>query len=160
MKRFVFIISLLSLCFITACQEDEYGYPPVYGEVQCITPNPCVGDTLTLRVKVLSNGYGSYKGEYKWQGNGKGDILNVNSGKNNPLQPGVSPSDYIYVKNSTLYIIDPFASVPQCKYVPTVSGLHTVSMSATFNMSIATSDGTIYSGANSRSGSFNVSEKQ
>jgi hypothetical protein len=160
MKRFVFIITVLSLCFLTACKEDEYGYPPVYGEVECITPNPCVGDTLTLRVKVLSNGYGSYKGVYTWKGSTGGYILNVKSDKDNPLEPTVSPSDYIYEKNSTLYIIDPFASVPQCKYVPTVSGRHTVSMSATFNMSIATSAGTIYTGASSRSGTFTVSEKQ
>lgn len=161
MKRIVFVIAVLSLCFMTACQEEEYGYPPVYGEVQCITPNPCVGDTLTLRVKVLSNGNGSYKGEYTWKINGgSGDILNVSSDKDNPLVPEVPKSDYIYVKNSKLFIIDPFASVPECKYVPTVSGRHTVSMSALFNMSIATSEGNIYSGASSRSGTFTVSERQ
>lgn len=161
MKRIVFAIAVLSLCFMAACQEEEYGYPPVYGAVECVTSNPCVGDTLTLRVKVLSNGYGSYKGGYTWNVSaGSGDILNVSSDKNNPLEPAMSPSDYVYEKNPTLYIIDPFASVPECKYVPTASGRHTVSMSATFNMSIATSAGQIYSGASSRSGTFTVSERQ
>lgn len=159
MKRLVFIISVLSICFLIACQEDEYGYPPVYGEVECITPNPRVGDTLTLRVKVISSGNGSYKGVYTWRASSRGDILNVKSDKDNPLEPSVSPSDYIYINSSTLYIIDPFASAPQCKYVPKVSGTHTVSMSATFNMSIATSAGTIYTAANSRSGSFYVAEE-
>lgn len=161
MKRFVFVIAVLSLCFMTACQEDEYGYPPVYGGVECITPNPCVGDTLTLRVKVLSNGNGSYKGEYTWNFDGlRGDILNISSDKNNPLVLDDQKSDYNYVKNSKLFIIDPFASVPECKYVPKVAGNHSVSMSAKFNMSITTSAGQIYSGANSRSGSFTVSERQ
>lgn len=124
------MVALLLTVITVGCVEDEYGYPPVYGEVYCVEQEPMAGDSVTLRVKIEKPGNGAYRAEYSWKINGT------------------------TVKKET--VIDPFATAPELKYKFAQPGSYNVSMTATFRMSMPMASGQIASNAASKVGKVRI----
>jgi|GEM_PF-6154224 len=134
MKRTVLLTTaltgLLSIIALYGCKDDEYGYPPTYGVVYMEEAEAHLGDSITLKVEIIDPGYGSYKATYVWKVDGSTVLKQT--------------------------VIDPNASQPSMKYLPTSAGQHTASFSATHNMAVSTEAGQIYSTASSKTGKFTI----
>jgi len=135
-KIFLFIVLTLCIISLGSCQKDEYGYPPTYGKVYMVNSEAFVGDTVTLRVEVQQNGNGAYQGKYTWKIDGHS------------------------VENGSQTVLDPFDSQPEYQFVAKEAGTHNASFSASFNMSIALSNGSINSAASAQTGKFTIKNRK
>ena len=124
------LVMMTAFAVVSCANEEEAGYPPVYGQVYCVNQNPVVGDSLIFKVAIKESGYGIYKAEYKWKVDGK--------------------------TYKTVKVIDPLSEVPEIGFIATKAGTYRVSMDATFNMSIMLPSGQIVSSASAKEGSVKV----
>lgn len=136
MKKLLYIlVATVFAAMFASCQKDEYGFPPTYGKVYMVNSEAYVGDTIVLRVEVQKNGNGAYQGKYTWKIDGKS------------------------VENGSQTVLDPFDKTPEFKFVAKEAGTHNASFSAKFNMSIALSDGGIFSNASAQTGKFTIKSR-
>lgn len=74
MKRSVlrFVLSVMALVpLLASCEKEEYARVPVYGNMTFNPDMPNVGDTVTIRVKIVDPGHRIYHADYKWRCNGQ-----------------------------------------------------------------------------------------
>ena len=139
MKRLTFAVLALAALTAVSCEEEEYGYAPVYASIECRTPDPQVGDTCILALKVEKPGNYYYRTELTWKGSGGVFLM--------PDMPRDLCQE-IYINDSStpsarIKYVDPESYIPTVKWVPTRAGTYTFSVSGTMSLSMADDKGAL-----------------
>lgn len=137
MKRLMFAALAIAALTVASCEEEEYGYAPVYASIECLTPNPQVGDTCILELKVEKQGNCYYRSELTWKGSG-GVFLMPDMPRD--LCQEILISD-VPTPSAKIKYVDPETYVPTVKWVPKRAGTYTFSVSGTVSLSLAAENG-------------------
>lgn len=140
MKRLMFAALALAALTVASCEEEEYGYAPVYASIECLTPNPQVGDTCILELKVEKPGNCYYRSELTWKGSG-GTFLMPDMPRDLCQEILITDSPSAKIK-----YVDPERYVPTVKWVPGRAGTYTFSISGTVSLSLADEKGALIEG--------------
>ena len=142
MKTSKILIAMAVLTLMTAgCKKEEYASHAEYGRVVCTTSNPHVGDTVVLMAEVLNWGDCINSATYTWT---------VKSPDGN-----TSITEKVYRKSGDKSLYE----APSVKWVFKTSGLHKLSMSASFRYTMGDANSVMHGSANAKDGSVRVSPK-
>lgn len=143
MKKLIFAVMALAMLAMVSCEEEEYGYAPVYKSITCLTDNPKVGDTCILQLTVKNPGNKYYRAELTWTGNGGTFLM--------PDMPKDLCKEILIKKESgkpsaKIKYVDPEKYLPTVKWVPSQAGKFDFTISGQVSLSLANEEGALIEG--------------